>query len=71
MRYWAYVDDVGITVRAAESREKLWRPRDWREVPNIWDHLNARGVEALDAGESITFTQEDQSYPLLEALFYQ
>lgn len=68
MRYWAYMADEGIVVRAAESRDEFLSPADWFEVPNITHHANANGIQAMDAGKRMVFRPQDQSFRQLAGL---
>ena len=65
MRYFARMADPGIVVRAAESADDLQESSAWREVPNMRQHCSEKGLDNLNAGKRMVFTQDDQSWPQL------
>jgi len=69
-RYFARMTDRGIRIRGVESLQELVDRDDWREVADIAAHVNDLGIDQLDHGMPVDFTDSDQSYPQLRALFY-
>jgi hypothetical protein len=71
MRYFAILFETGvIRIRGVQSPDELLCPEDWREVHDIASHANDLGIDQLDHAMPMDFTDIDQSYPLLRALFY-
>jgi hypothetical protein len=66
-KYFAEIDDETYWIRVRAGSKV---PSGAREISNIYDHVNEVGIAKLERGGSIAFTQDDQSFRALSAMFY-